>query len=139
MRSPGRAPGRTPGRLGCEVITLNFLFQTFEHMVNADPYRLAADTFLACFAHRPTTPRNTLETVLRNMCAEKGPTFLGLNTSEIMPVEICEARSILIWQRALAASTRVRGSDHTSEELILLDYRLMRMNPIELANHFKLS
>lgn len=57
----------------------------------------------------------------------------------MVPVDICETRSILIWERALAAGTRMRGSDHSVEDLILLDYRLMQMSTAELANHFKLS
>lgn len=115
------------------------IFQTFQQLVNADPYRLAADAMLSAFAYQPIVNRHHLDEVLRGFCAEKGPTFLGLNTSEVMPVEICEARSILIWQRAMAASTRVRTGDYSVEQLILLDYRLMSMDPLSLAQHFKLA
>ncbi|NNG21136.1 hypothetical protein HJ590_16540 [Naumannella sp. ID2617S] len=115
------------------------LFQTFDQMVAADPHRLAADAFLATFAYQPLVDRNHLDVVLRDFCVQKGPKFLGINTGDVMPVEICEARCILVWERALAASTRIRGRDSTFEQLILLDYRLMSMNPVALGEHFKLS
>lgn len=114
-------------------------YPSFTEMANADPYPIAAAALHPVFGQTPLVERSRLEQVLRTMCAEKGPTILGFNT-EVLPIEIVEARTILIWERALVAARRMNGSgEYQREGLILLDFRMLQMSPVELAQHLKLA
>lgn len=118
------------------------MFQTFAELYAADPYPIAGEMLHACFHNTPTTARHTLDGCLRRMVVEKGPTFLGLATREVIEVEAVEGRTVLIWEQALAVCRRVRTSgsgqySNYAEDLVLLDPNLLRMSPPQLASHFR--
>lgn len=117
------------------------MFQTFAELYAADPYPIAGEMLHACFHNSPMVSRHVLDGCLRRMVAEKGPTFLGMASREVIEVEAVEGRTILIWEQALAVCRRLRGSggDYSSysEDLVLLDPNLLRRSPPELATYFR--
>ncbi|WP_026926805.1 hypothetical protein [Granulicoccus phenolivorans] len=115
------------------------MFQTHQQMLETEPNRLAAECLLRTFRLRPLVDFHQLFEVVDGMCVQKAPRFLGLVTSEQPVLMAVITRTILIWERALAASRYVVGGDSARSKLVLIDYRCMTMRPIELTNHFKLS
>lgn len=115
------------------------MFQNHQHMLDTEPNRLAAECLLRTFRLKPLVDLGTLFEVVDAMSVQKAPRFLGMMTSESPVLMAVITRTILIWERALAASRYTVGGDNARTRLVLIDYRCMTMNPIELANHFKLS